>query len=538
MLSTNGRNHRVEAILEQLSLDPSIDRTDIRNINKYVAGVVEPGAPARFLASRIQQALAAHGDCGTIDDEIIAQNGVPERGREFTDPLLVAPAGTPLAGAAADRTPDYVKNWVTQLAGDIYGDEYDPAAVNKLSGANAIGWVVHAIDSAAGDVPGSYSQVYTGDYFNGQDWKKVVRDSFCNYVSANPTIGTKNRPMSTYNHPLASLPCTQGCTTPIQFDPTPYGNRGTWEQVVEVGSTVTGEFVYPMGQSGFIAGKASGFTGNYVKQDMQTSTMQPLWRDWRFVPMLHVCQDVTFGGDEDGDVDGDGVLDAFERWYYGGLTNNASSDTDGDGASLATEYRWGTDPTLADTDQDTVADGNDVAPQDRLCVHGTLKKLAVTDSATANGDKVSAKWEVPLNVCVGGDYATACTADADCGVAGRCRRMNVDPSVDSLRIVAADDTPLFDQEIPDGSPLWTNKDGVKFQYKDADGVNGPTGKIKISLNDKKGVLQLSFSGKGFDVKTPVDGTQGVVGLSIGSRCFMETSTNCKSGSGKLSCKAN
>jgi len=539
MLSQNGRNHRVEAILEQLSLNPSVDRTDMRDINKYVAGVVEPGAPARYLSNRIQAALAAYGDCGSIDDAIIAQNDFPERGREFTNPLLVGPAGTDLAASEADRTPDYVKDWASELAADIYGDEYDPADVSKLTGDRAIGWVVHAIDSAAGDVAGSYAQVYAGDYFNGQDWKQVVHDSFCDYVSTHPTIGTKNRSMSNYNHPLASLPCTQGCDTPIAFDPTPYGNRGTWEQVVEVGSTITGEFIYPMGQSGFIAGKPSGFTGNYVKQGLHTSTMQPLWRDWRFVPMLHVCQDVNFGVDEDGDTDDDGVLDAFERYYYGNLANDGASDTDGDGATLATEYRWGTDPTVADTDQDTVPDGSDVAPQDRLCVHGTLKKLAVKDSSTANGDKITAKWEVPLHVCIGSDYATACTVDADCGVAGRCRRVNVDPSRDSLRIVAGEDTPLFDQEIPDSSLLWTNKDNVKFQYKDKDGVNGPTRKIKVTLNDKKGVLQLLFAGKGFDVKNPVStAPQGVVGLSIGTRCFMETSTNCKASNGKLSCKAN
>ena len=185
-----------------------------------------------------------------------------------------------------------------------------------------------------------------------------------------------------------------------------------------------------------------------------------------------------------------------------------------------------------------MADGSDVAPQDRLCVRGTLKKLSVKDSATAGGDKISAKWEVPLHVCIGSDYATPCATDADCGVAGRCRRVNVDPSRDSLRIVAADDTPLYDQEIPFTSPLWTNKDDVKFQYKDSDALNGPTAKMKVTLNDRKDVLQLSFSGKGFDVKTPVNAARGVVGLSIGSRCFMETSTNCTSSSGKLSCKAS
>ncbi len=548
MLGENGRNHRVELILEQLSLDSSITRGDLRDLNKFVAGVEDPGTPGRYLLGRLNAALTANGDCSSIDEELNTNNGFPERGRAFTNALIIEPEGTTVANAVESLAPSYVRGWATDLAADIYGDEYGAAGVSLLTGDAAIGWALHAIDDEAGDVTDAYDEAYSGDYFNGTDWEQVVHDSFCDYALAHPTVGTKNRDMRSYNHPLAGLPCGQSCfdfdgngvpdahRTPVEFDPTPDGNRGTWEQIVEVGPTVVGEFIYPMGQSGHIEGSAIGFSASAVKQSLHTSTLQPLWRDWRFAPMLRVCEDVTFGGDEDGDTDNDGVLDGFEKWYYGSLSNGATSDTDGDSADLAKEYRWGSDPTLADTDGDTTDDGNDVAPQDRLCVAGTLKKLSVKDIAVPGKDKVTAKWTVPLRVCIGSDNQTACTVDADCGVAGRCRRINVNPQLDTLRITTADDTPLLDVEIPESQALWTDKDGVKFSYSDKDAVNGPVSKVKVSANEKKGTLSLQFGAKNFDLAASPDVAAGVVGLSIGSRCFMQATTNCDSDTGKLSCK--
>jgi hypothetical protein len=544
MLGRNGRNHRVEMILEQLSLDVSIDREDQRDINKYVAGV-DPGsggAPGRYLLTRLEQAIAATSDCGTVDNDLIAQFQGSERGRAFENPLIVGPVGEPASTAVRAFEPQYIQAWGTELASDIYGDEVGAAAVSTATTAEAIAYALHAIDEAAGDVAGAYVNSYTGDYFNGSSWEQVVRDSFCDYVVANPPPADGDRLMSNYNHPLGALPCLSTCETPVEFDPTPWGNRGTWEQIVEVGSTLKGEFMFPMGQSGHLDGLALPTSGNAIRQAYHTDSMHPLWRDWRFAPMLDVCQDVTLGGDEDGDTDGDGVLDAFERWYYGDLTNSGSSDTDGDGANLALEYRWASDPTLADTDSDGIEDGLDVDPQDRLCIAGTLKKMSAKDSTVAGKDKVLAKWEVPLNVCVGGDYATACTTDADCGTVGRCKRLRMDPQDDLIRVLVGDDAAMIDSEITPTSAtkaLWKNKDGVKFSFKDKDGIAGtPIQKMKVDMNEKKGVLKLLVLAKNFDLTEVPDAAEGVVGISIHNRCFMETSTNCKTKAGKVSCKAN
>jgi hypothetical protein len=539
MLADNGRNHRVEALHEQLKDMTAVDRDQLRDLNKYVAGVTNPGNPGRYLLTRLQQAIAAEGDCGTVDDDLIAQRNAPESGREFTNPLFIEPVGVPITATPSSGAPEYVKNWATQLAADIYGDEFDPSGVSKLTRERAIAWVLHAIDGAAGDVAGSYSNVYTGDYFNGANWKQVVRDSFCSYVGSNPSVNPRTRSMQNYNHPLAALPCQLGCDTPIQFDSVPFGNRGTWEQIVEVSADgAKGEFVFPLGQSGHIDGNPAGFTGNNVKQRMHTSTLQPLWRDWRFAPMLRVCQDVTIGVDEDGDTDGDGVLDAYERWYYGDLSNSGTSDTDGDGADLLTEFRWGSDPTVADTDEDGIADGSDVAPQDRLCVTGaTKKKMSVSDSAAPGKDKVSAKWTLPLRVCTGGDYMTKCEEDADCGGVGRCRRLNLDPTRDPIRIVVADSAPLFDASVPISPALWKNKDNAKFGYTDKDAVNGPVAKMKVQLNEGKGTLSLQLQAKNFDLAVGPQDATGTFGIMIGSRCFQEQTTNCKVKPGsKVSCK--
>jgi hypothetical protein len=180
-----------------------------------------------------------------------------------------------------------------------------------------------------------------------------VRDS----LAAQAALGIpadSPRPDSTYRHPLSAL------FPSLVFEPTPSGNRGTWEQIVDVGPTVNGECMFPLGQSGHIEGTISGVT----LIDPNVDSLQPIWRDWRFVPMLHIAADLAT--DPDGDSDGDGVADGFERWYFGDLGRDGTDDGDLDGLTLAAEYAAGTDPTDADTDDDASLDGADANPQDRL----------------------------------------------------------------------------------------------------------------------------------------------------------------------------
>ncbi len=186
-----------------------------------------------------------------------------------------------------------------------------------------------------------------------EGWEVTVRNS----LSALATGGIPPDPpraISRYRHPLAAL------FPVLEFEPTPQGNRGTYEQIVEVAPVVNGEFIFPLGQSGHIEGSLGGVT--FI--DPNVTSLHPIWRDWRFVPMLHVGEDLA--GAPTGDADGDGVLDGYERWYYGNTAEVAGSDTDGDGATLLTEFQEGSDPLDPDTDDDGIPDGADGEPQNRL----------------------------------------------------------------------------------------------------------------------------------------------------------------------------
>ena len=188
---------------------------------------------------------------------------------------------------------------------------------------------------------------------NTQGWEVLVRDTFSTLASGGVPADSA-RPNSTYNHPLAGL------LPALSFPPTPSGNRGTWEQIVDVGPVVTGEFIFPLGQSGHIEGTIASVT----LIDPNFTTLHPLWRDWRFAPMIRVSEDLA--SVPTGDSDLDGVLDGYERWYLGTLAQGGGADSDGDGATLVDEYTAGSDPTDPDTDDDGIADGADSKPQDRL----------------------------------------------------------------------------------------------------------------------------------------------------------------------------
>jgi hypothetical protein len=336
-----GRQHRNTFILERLSTDSSITQNDVRQLNKDVAGLDGKGRFGQFLIPRLRQAVDGVGNGGNpaVDTVLAAletHNGSPFFGRGFIDPVTA----TTVEGEVA-----FLNALITELSNDIYGDELSGTGIPPRTGAAGLDLVQHAIDSAAGGPSGSYAQAYAGDYFNGTDWRVVVRDSLSQVATNLSGIPADSaRPNSNYAHPLSAL------FPHLVFPQTKAGNRGIWEQNVEVGSTVHGEFIFPLGQSGFI--DAFGFP------DRHNTSLHTTWRDWRFVPMLQVGQDLAT--DPDGDVDNDAVLDGFERWYYGSNSSSPSSDTDADGLTLFGEFLSGTDPTDSDTDDNGTLDG----PQD------------------------------------------------------------------------------------------------------------------------------------------------------------------------------
>ena len=275
--SNFGRQFRHIFILERLDTENTWDRDDQRQLNKDLAGLDGKGDIGRYLLPRLREAVDAVGNGGNPDVDTVlaaleANQASPEFGRNFIDPV----SATTNAGEVA-----FMNSLVNKLAQDIYTDEY-AGAVSVPGGSRGLNIVQHAIDSAAGGPVGAYDQAYAGDYFNGSDWRVVVRDSLSSIATTPGIPADSTRGQSSYNHPLSAL------FSELMFPTTPFGNRGTYEQIVDVSPTVVGEFMFPLGQSGLIEGSLSSVDSI----DPNFTSLHSIWRDWRFVPMLHVGQDL------------------------------------------------------------------------------------------------------------------------------------------------------------------------------------------------------------------------------------------------------
>jgi hypothetical protein len=345
-----GREHRVTFILERLAADAAWSREKQRQLNADLAGLDDDGRLGRFLLPRLRQAVGP--DPHPLVTPLETHDGPPEFGRHFVAPV----ADTGQAGEVAT-----LEALVGDLSAAIFSDELGVLGVPR--GRRGLALVQHALDAGAGDVPGAYPLAFGGDYFDGEPWPSLLS----RVAGQRGLSADRPRGVDRYVHPLAGLlggatGCDDAATEPLVFECTPEGNRGVWEQIVEVGPTVQGEFIFPLGQSGHLEGDLGG--ASFVHPDAES--LQPIWRDWRFLPMLPVARDLADTGSAD--PDGDGVLDAFERWYFGDTSPQAADDADADGLDLSGELAAGSDPTDPDTDGDGLADGRDRAPQDRLVV--------------------------------------------------------------------------------------------------------------------------------------------------------------------------
>ncbi len=364
-----GRQQRNIFILERLAADSTWTRDEQRQLNMDVSGLDSKGAFGRYLIPRLRLAVdgVGNGSNPAVDTTLAALEahiGSPFFGRGFVDPVN----DTLIAGELV-----FLEDLIDELYTDIYTDEFSGTSVSVSGNSKDIRLdiIQHAIDSAAGGPAGAYGQAYSGDYFNGSDWRVVVRDALSAVATANGGIPADiARPDSTYIHPLSAI------YPQLVFDTTPIGNRGHYEQIVEVGPTVLGEMIFPLGQSGF-----ADTDGN---PDFHMTSLHKTWAEWRFVPMLHVAEDLAT--DPDGDVDNDGVVDAFERWYFGSNAPLATDDFDSDGLNLLGEYLTGNDPTNADTDVDTVSDGADDEDSD-----------GCTNAAEVGTDETLGGLRNPLN---------------------------------------------------------------------------------------------------------------------------------------------
>jgi hypothetical protein len=144
-----GRLFRHIFILERLATETAWDRDKQRQLNNDVAGLDGKGDLGRFLLPRIRQAVDAVGTGGnpaveTVLARLEAQQAAPEHGRFFIDPVLE----TTTAGEVA-----FLNTLINRPAQDISRDEF-AGALAVPTGSRALSKIQHAIDSAAGDLPG------------------------------------------------------------------------------------------------------------------------------------------------------------------------------------------------------------------------------------------------------------------------------------------------------------------------------------------------------------------------------------------------
>ena len=92
------------------------------------------------------------------------------------------------------------------------------------------------------------------------------------------------------------------------------------------------------------------FTGWTTDEQQPSDSRDALGRSFDAAP-YHLCGPMTLTAnylEESVDSDGDGVADGCELYWYGDLSKDAATDTDGDGYGFAAELAAGTNPLMKD----------------------------------------------------------------------------------------------------------------------------------------------------------------------------------------------
>ncbi|MFT5429856.1 MAG: outer membrane protein OmpA-like peptidoglycan-associated protein [Myxococcota bacterium] len=177
------------------------------------------------------------------------------------------------------------------------------------------------------------------------------------------------------------------------------------------------------------------------------------------------------------DFDFDGLPDEWEQEMLGGMAFTGDADPDKDGLSNASEFQWGTNPLLADTDQDGLSDGLELAgPDDADPKTTTNPNVAdtdgdgLTDGEEDNNRNGKVDWHEPDPNLADSDGDTIADVD-EVNENASWRDTDNDGIVDAWDI-DSDGDGIIDRFEAGDHLLWTQPvdsdfDGLE-DYRDAD----------------------------------------------------------------------
>lgn len=98
------------------------------------------------------------------------------------------------------------------------------------------------------------------------------------------------------------------------------------------------------------------------------------------------------------DSDGDSLWDAWENQLFGNLAQTGTGDADSDGLANNLEYTLGTDPTVSDSDNDGLSDGQEVNT-----THSDPSSFDTDNDGLSDGQEVNTTHTDPVNPDTDGD---------------------------------------------------------------------------------------------------------------------------------------
>jgi len=256
-----GKQGRLREIARVLEADAAVSLDDMRALPKDIARVKGNGREARFLLPHLLAAL----------DGVAPAHPLAPAARAVLEGWSANAFADAVTSTTLEAGELIFETWLARALLRTFDDE-----LGAVRGEATPNMLLHAVDFAA---TGSSGVPPSRDYFNGVDWCAVFSASFDEALAglaaakgADPAAWTEPRPTTVFRHPLlgpvASIPAS---------------NRATYAQIVVARSAdLSGESIFTLGQSGFIAAvPPAGFALSEHFADQL-----PLYRAFEYKPQV------------------------------------------------------------------------------------------------------------------------------------------------------------------------------------------------------------------------------------------------------------